>query len=197
MLNFQGVQTFANKIFNIEEKTPRVATAVIHPVLGMQNKEMPMFTLTGARKATLDKYNISSMDVMMRKLGEDGDLTEEPTALTYDESRFEQIEDELIETESAIKDEQKELAEFQELYKFWTDSTLAKLNTKYIYFFRQDGRQGIALRSQVDSLKKSGIQYKFIDVDEDVIGKHSIEVYKAAMSILFKAFSSRNEEERA
>ena len=38
-LKFQGVEPFAPKIHNIEEKRPRIATAIVHPVLGLQNRE--------------------------------------------------------------------------------------------------------------------------------------------------------------
>jgi hypothetical protein len=125
-----------------------------------------MYTMSGAKKF-LKSYGFDAMDVMLRKIGEDGDLTDEATALTYDESRYEQIEDELAETEDAIQEQDKRLIEFAELHKFWTESSLAKLNTKYVYWFREDGRQGIALRTAMDEMRKSGVLFKFIDVDED------------------------------
>jgi hypothetical protein len=193
VLQYQGEKPFANKIFNIEEKKPRIALAVVHPLLGFQNKEGPMYTMSGAKKL-FDNYGYDSMDVMLRKLSEDGDLTDEPTALTYDESRYEQIEDELAETEDAIKEQQKELDESNKLHTFWSESSLAKLNAKYVYYFRQDGRQGIVLRSQMDTLKKSGLQFKFIDVDEDD-RKNSIAMYKQNAEIL-KHVLERNREEK-
>ena len=103
----------------------------------------------------------------MRKLGPDGDLTDEATLLSHDESRYEQLEDELTDTNESIQQLQKELDETNELYKFWSESSLAALNKKYVYFILADGRQGVTARSQIEGLKKSNIQHKLIDVDED------------------------------
>lgn len=192
VLRYQGEKPFANKIFNIEEKKPRVALAVVHPLLGFQNKDQPIFTMTGAKKL-LDNYGFDAMDVMLRKIGEDGDLTEEPTALTYDESRYEQIEDELAETEDAIKVQQKQLDEFTELHKVWSESSLETLNKKYVYFFRQDGRQGITLRADMENLKKSSLQYKFIDVDDDD-KKNNSAMYKHNAGVIKHVLESNREE---
>jgi hypothetical protein len=193
VLQYQGEKPFANKIFNIEEKKPRIALTVVHPLLGFQNKEVPMYTMSGAKKL-FDNYGYDSMDVMLRKLSEDGDLTDEPTALTYDESRYEQIEDELAETEDLIKEQQKEFEESNKLHAYWSESSLATLNIKYVYAMRQDGAQGIVPRSQMDTLKKSVLQYKFIDVDEDD-RKNSIARYKLNAEIL-KHVLERNREEK-
>jgi hypothetical protein len=193
VLHYQGEEPFVNKIFSIEQKSPRIATAVIHPVLGMQNKEMPMFTMSGA-KTTLGKYNIGTLDLMMRKIGDDGDLSEEPTALTYDESRFEQIEDELVELDELIKVQTSNIKEMTQYLTEWKEWDLPKLNTKYIYYYREDGRQDTTLRANVDQLKKSGIRYKFTDVDE-VDKKNETEYYSRNIEILQTALK-RNREER-
>ncbi len=166
VLMYQGVEPFARKIFNVEEKRPHVGLAVIHPLLGFQNEDIPFYTMSGARK-TLEKYNFLTTDIMLKKLDVDGDLTDEPTVLTYDESRFEQIEDELEDIKETLPKLEKDLKEANELYKFWSESTLAGVNKKYVYYFREDGLQGIALRTEMAEAKKSGIGFKFVDVDED------------------------------
>lgn len=192
VLNYQGVNPFASKIFNIEEKKPRVALAIVHPLLGFHNEMRPEYTMTGAKKA-LNAQGFEATDLVLRKIDADGDLTDEPTALTYDESRFEQIDDELTETEDAIKKLEKEVAEIDELNKFWTESSLAKLNTKYVYFFLEDGRQGVTLRAQIESLKKSGIQHKLIDVDEDD-REHRKNVYRQNLDVMRHLLKNNSEE---
>ncbi len=166
VLKYQGVEPFARKIFNIQEKRPHVAMAVVHPWLGFQNQEMPIFSMAGARKV-LDAYGFDSSDLMLRKLDSDGDLTEEATVLSHDESRFEQIEDELTETDESIEQLQKELTELNETYKLWSESTLETLNKKYVYVWLADGRQAVTLRAQLGSLRKAGLLRKDTDVDED------------------------------
>ena len=166
VLKYQGVDGFARKIFNIEEKRPRIATAIIHPWLGLKNREHPMFTMNGAKKA-LDSYGFDSTDIMLKKMDADGNLTNEATALSYDEGRYEQIEDELAEIDESVRRMETEQKEIEEAYKFWSESSLAELNKKYVYFMLEDGRQGVMARKQSANLAKAGVRFKLIDVDED------------------------------
>lgn len=180
VLHYRGEKPFTNKIFNIEEKRPRIANAVIHPVLGFQNKMRPEFTMAGARKV-LEDYGFDAKDLMVRKLVRGGRLTEEPTALTYDQSRYKQIGDMLASIDESIIEREKEIKESTENHRFWHDSTLAELNKKFVYFFRQDGAQGVMTRVQMEKLKKSPF-YKFIDVDEDDRKAH-LAFYKQSQDI--------------
>jgi hypothetical protein len=196
VLHYQGVGPFANKIFNIEAKKPRVANAIIHPLLGFQNKMEPRYTMSGAKKV-LDVYGFDTVDLMLRKLNKRGGLTEDPTALTYDESRFEQIENSLAGLEATIRDRQKELDEANEYYKLWSELSLTDLNKKFVYFARVDGMQGVMLRTQMEKLKKS-TAFKFIDVDEDD-RRNSLAMHKeraeVSQEILTKATQKKKELE--
>ncbi|MSQ96791.1 MAG: hypothetical protein EXR98_19860 [Gemmataceae bacterium] len=192
VLKYQGVGPFARKIFNMEEKKPRIALAIVHPVLGFRNKDQLEFTMTGAKK-TFDTYGYECTDIMVRKLSEGGGLTEEPTALTYDESRFEQIEDELADTVESLTQMQKELDESIRLLKLWTDASLAELNKTYVYFALADGRQGVMLRTQIEGLKKSGIPHKLIDVDGDD-RKNKTTTYKHNQEVLKHVLDGQHEE---
>jgi hypothetical protein len=193
VLKYQGVGPFARKIFNIEEKKPRVALAVVHPYLGLQNAEQPMFTMAGAKKI-LDAYGFDSGDIVLRKLSEEGDLTDEPDALTYDESRYEQIEDDLAATDDALTENQKQLDNANEMYKFWSESSLAVLNKKFAYVTLPDGREVVLLRSQVDGFKKKGVKFRdVIDVDE-VDRKNETADYKQDIEILKHVLESQRED---
>jgi hypothetical protein len=68
------------------------------------------------------------------------------------------------------------------LLKFWTESSLATLNKKYVYVRLADGRQGVQPRTEMDRIKKSGIPHKFEDVDEEdrtnktALYKHNVDM---------------------
>jgi hypothetical protein len=175
------VKPFANKIFNIDEGKPRVAVAIVHPLLGFQNQLSADFTMSGAKKI-LDAYGFECTDLVLRKLDRGGRLTD-PIALSYDESRFEQIEDEIAELDRTIPKLKKQLVAGKSLYQYWRESTLAKLNEKYVYFFREDRAQGVILRSDIEKLKKTGLRYELIDVDEED-RKNQTRGYERAQSRL-------------
>ena len=161
VLKYQGVGPFARKIFNIEEKAPRIANAVIHPVLGFHDKRRPEFTMSGSKKI-LDSYGFQCTDITLRKLNEDGGLGD-PTVLSYDESIYEETEDALADLAEEIRDLQKEFDEINRIYNIWSESSLTELNKKYAYVFLLDGRQVIAERERIK--KAAGIA-RVIDVDE-------------------------------
>lgn len=165
VLKYQGVGPFARKIFNIEEKTPRIATAVIHPVLGFTDKRRPEFTMSGSKKI-LDAYGFDCTDIALRRITDEGRIGD-PTVLTHDESLYEEIEDELADLAAMIKSDTKDLEGFNAAHKFWSESSMAELNKKYAYFILPDGREGITLRAQVEKIKKAVSLARFVDVDED------------------------------
>ncbi|HZZ78179.1 MAG TPA: hypothetical protein VFE62_06655, partial [Gemmataceae bacterium] len=164
VLNYQGVGPFARKVFNIEEKTPRVATAIIHPVLGFHDKRQQRYTMAGAKKV-LDAYGLKSTDIALRRT-EDGSIGE-PTILTYEESLYEEIEDDLADLAEEIDEFQKAYDEMVKVNKFWSESSMEVLNKKYGYFILPTGQQGRILRENIGKLKKSVGDVKIIDVDED------------------------------
>jgi hypothetical protein len=178
VLKYQGVGPFARKIFNIEAKNPRIATAVIHPVLGFQDKSNPRYTMSGGKKV-LDAYGFDCIDIALRRLNEDGSIGE-PTVLTYDESQYEEIEDDLADLADEIKDVHEAFEELTERHKFWSDSSLADVNKKYAFVLLPDGREAMTLRSNVEKIRKSIGQVKVINVNEDDRGKMIAQTKDAA-----------------
>jgi hypothetical protein len=165
VLKDQGAGPLAGKISNIEEKTPRIAAAVIHPVLGFQDDSQPRYTMAGGKKI-LDAYGFDCLDIALRRLNDDGSLGD-PTVLTHDESQYEDIQDDLAFLADEIKDMQKEFDEFTELHKFWAESSLAEVNKKYAFVVLPDDRVFMTLRSSVEKNKKSLGQAKVVGVDEE------------------------------
>jgi hypothetical protein len=166
VLNFQGVEPIARKILNIEEKAPRIAAAVVHPVLTMSDRENLYLTMNGAKKV-LDSYGFDTKDLLMRKVEEGGGLSPDAAVLTFAEGRYEQIEEELALLHESIGKMEKEQEEATKLYKKWHDSSLAELNKTYAYVILEGGNQGVILRSQVENIKKSGRNFKLMDVDDE------------------------------
>ncbi len=185
VLKYQGEAGFANRIFNIDVKRPRIAAAVVHPFLSLHNKEAQDFTMNGAKKL-LDKYGFDSQDILLRKL-EDGDITNDATALTYDESRYEQIEDELAELDVSIPRYEEELKQDEAGLKKWTEGTLKELGEVYIYVQIQFGGEGVITRVEYEKLKKAGRPMKTLDVDEDdrrirtTLYKQNVEVVRSVL----------------
>lgn len=182
VLNFQGVEPIARKILNIEEKTPRIATAVVHPVLTMSDPDHLYFTMNGAKKV-LDAYGFDTKDLLMRKMEEGEGLSPDPAVLTFEESRYEQIEEELALLAEALGEREKDQATYTKLHAQWRDLSLPDLNKIYAYAIVQGLGERVIPREQVDSLKKSGRPFKIIDVD-DIDRQNYLKAYDRELLIV-------------
>src|SRR5439155_5078226 len=88
LLLYQGAQGFANKVFKIEERAPRVGLAVVHQVLGFNDPDETRLTHVGAEES-LDTRNFSTLDIILKKWGGG---PPEPVVMTFNENRFERLE---------------------------------------------------------------------------------------------------------
>jgi len=136
VLRYQGVKPFANRILNIDEKKPRVAVAVIHEVLGLDNSEE--LGMAGAKRV-LAARGFGSKDIILKKWSETA--MPESAVLTYDESKYERLEEEINEADASINDLEKELKAFRQLLQDWKTRPLAEL-----------GKTDLAKRLDVDRL---------------------------------------------
>ena len=104
----QGIETLVRRITAIEEKRPKVAIAVTHPLLSTQKKKgsgAEDFTLAGLKKS-LNDYGIDVVDVVLKK-NYRGDYEGDPASYTVQETRLIELEDKL---ESAKDDFRREKA---------------------------------------------------------------------------------------
>jgi hypothetical protein len=116
VLLYQGVEPFARKVLNIDEKRPRVALAVIHEVLSTEgNEELGM---AGVRK-TLVSRGVDVRDVILKKWG---DAAPEPAVLTFDENKLEQVEEMIADLEAAIKSRDEDLETLNKYLKQWKEA---------------------------------------------------------------------------
>jgi hypothetical protein len=179
VLKYQGIAGVTRKIWKIEEPRPRVAMAIFHPLLGLQNREHPMFTMNGAKKL-LDSYGFDSVDVLTKKLSAQGRPINEPSALLYNEGRYKQLEDMLALIDRAIRLAEVDKRQAAKLHHVWKSSTLVELNKEYAYFIFPNGRQGVGPRGEAAKLRKAGVLFKMIDVDEEDIRNETLR-YKLDM----------------
>ena len=92
VLKPQGKEAFVRKVLAVEARRPRVALAVIHPVLSTA-EEIDEYSAPGLRKSLeLNGYDV--VDLITKK-GWDGESPIGPGAGTVRESQFEEIEADL------------------------------------------------------------------------------------------------------
>lgn len=122
----QGVDAFARKLLNIEEKRPRIALGIIHEVLGTEgSEELGMLGL----KKTLVNRGFDVRDVILKKWSQFA--PPEPAVLTYDESKFERVDAQLAELEENLKNAEADLRTVSEMYKDFQTGKLDDLSKKY------------------------------------------------------------------
>ncbi len=192
VLNFQGTEPFARKILNIEEKKPRLALAVVHPALSMTSPEHEMLTMNGAKKY-LEKQGFLCKDILLRKQDGDGGLSQEAAAVTFDENRFEQIEESLPSLEEHIAEGDKTYAVAKAQLEAWKTQTLAELDKTYAYLKLPNGQEGVATRKTLAELDHRKIPYKTIPVDEDD-RKNEVLLYSRDSAVLERALQEYRKE---
>lgn len=124
----QGVEPFVRKVLNIEEKRPKVGILSIHEWLTSQGPEE--FGLGGLKKA-LGAHGIDVRDVILKKWSETGASGPEAAVYTYEESRLEQLEEQLGELDAEIKGLEGELADLGKVLKLWRTASLEELSKQY------------------------------------------------------------------
>jgi hypothetical protein len=122
----QGVEPFARKVLNIDEKRPVVGVLVIHEVLTTQGPEY--LGLAGMKKA-LASRGFEVRDIILKKWSELG--PPEPTVTTFDESKLERLEEDLASLDAEIKAMEEESKALHEMQKDWKSAPLAELTKKY------------------------------------------------------------------
>ena len=83
----QGKDAFVRKVLALEERRPKVALAVIHPLLSSR-ENFDEYSAAGLRKA-LEANGYDVVDVILKKWGRGGP---NPAAYTYEESELDRVE---------------------------------------------------------------------------------------------------------
>jgi hypothetical protein len=167
-LLFQGVEPFARKILNLNEKTPRIAVSVVHEILGMEEAPDAIereIGMSAARKVFL-AHGFQTRDIILQKTDEEGGL-QGPAVYRRDESIYERLEQQLVELNESLKTNQKELNDVEEQRKTWAQSPLSELNKKYVLALA-GGRAILLTRAKLDEIQKAGNRVDSAPVNEQV-----------------------------
>lgn len=176
VLSYQGIEPFARKILNIEEKQPRVALAVIHPFLSLSDDKIDFYTMNGAKKV-FDSFGFKTQDIILRS-----QTMDEPTAFTFDENEYETLDELRIELEESEKELKKRIQLVSDELKLWQSSSLEELNKKFIYV-GVEGRYRLVERPVYDKLVKSGRTLPTSHVD-DKDRQRELQSVEASLTVL-------------
>jgi hypothetical protein len=127
VLLYQGVEPFAGKVLNIDEKRPKIGVLVTHELLTTEGTE-EIFNLKGFKKA-LTSRGLDVRDVILKKWSEFA--PPEPAVYTYDESRYDQLEEELTSVDADIKNLKEQLADLAKMQAEWQSKSPEELTTIY------------------------------------------------------------------
>jgi hypothetical protein len=127
VLLYQGVEPFAGKVLNIDEKRPKVGVLVTHELLTTEGTE-EIFNLRGFKKA-LTARGFEVRDVILKKWSEFA--PPEPAVYTYDESRYDQLEEELTATDADIKNLKEQLTDLAKVQEEWRAKSPEELSKIY------------------------------------------------------------------
>jgi hypothetical protein len=122
VLRSQGVRPFARKVLDVDEKRPRVAVAVIHPVLSTEGSEE--LGMAGVKKA-LAAHGFEARDLILKKWNEF--TPPEPAALTFEENKLAQLDEEVKGLEEDIKAREEDLQALGKHVKQWKTAPLNEL----------------------------------------------------------------------
>jgi hypothetical protein len=121
-----GVEPFARKVMNLDEKRPKVGVLVIHEVLTTQGADD--YGLAGLKK-TLTARGYDVQDVILKKWTGMG--PPEPAVLTYEENKAEALEEQLSDVEANLKNLEQGLKELTEEKKYFETTKLEELTKKF------------------------------------------------------------------
>jgi hypothetical protein len=172
----RGVETFARRIFNIDERRPRVGILVIHEALTTEgNTEI---SLRGAR-AVLEGHGFEVRDVIVKKGW--GSPSLRPAADTHEEGRLETIERSIEELNAEVAQLQDDVKDVDQIIDTLTlkpgEDEGAKLEALSRKFVLPDGRR---LRWTAE-LRKQQLAYarKGLAQLEEMLAERKVDLEEA------------------
>ena len=112
VLDYAGVRPVADRIFNVEERRPRVGVLVPHEGLGT-NGSVNFFTLSGLKKA-LNAHGIDVRDVVLKREADGAPAADRP-----EDSRLDRLLHEQDAFDSLLEDETTLVKELEEQVREW------------------------------------------------------------------------------
>lgn len=122
----QGVEPFARRILNADEKKPRIAIGTIHDLLSTEGNGD--YGLRGLKK-TLESYGFETEDVILKRSR--GFQLLGAGAYTFAESRYDRLENEIKILDVQVRNLEALVQRNEEMHKEWKDAKLKDLTEKY------------------------------------------------------------------
>jgi hypothetical protein len=154
----QGVHNFAEKIFKIEEKKPRIGIAVIHGVLGQDGSEelgMP------ALKKMLAARGFESRDIVLKKWPQ-----RDAAALEHEENRYEILEAQKNHFERTLRLLDDKLKDYKEQQQYWMTKSAKEISKEWALVNTLFGLRPVP-RSELEAARKRGRIILASDVTEE------------------------------
>jgi hypothetical protein len=150
----RGVETFANKVLNLEERRPRIGVLVVHEYLTTEGAAGD-FTLRALRTA-LAAHGFDVRDVVLKK-GWEGNSPLEPAADTFEESKLERLDAELDDLDDEVKALKTIVKQLEDQIKDWAlkpgekiSDNLDRLSKKHA---RELGGQRLTVKDRERALR--------------------------------------------
>lgn len=126
----RGKDAFVARVLALEERRPKVALAVIHPILTSRESTTETFSAAGLRK-TLEVQGFDVTDVILKKGWEEerGALT--PDAYTFEESELERVESRYMALTEDLDGQEIALRQYQKFRPMAEKDSLRDVNRKF------------------------------------------------------------------
>ncbi len=128
VLGYAGVQPIVDRIFNLEERRPRVGVLVVHELL-TTDSAIDLYTLAGLKKS-LNAHGFDVRDVVLKRWAES--LT--PAVDRLDDSKLDRLLDERDALDDKIKQHAGELDALKQLVADWPNGRPDDLAARLIQY---------------------------------------------------------------
>ena len=122
VLLYQGIEPFARKVLNVDEKRAARRRGRDSRILGLEGSTD--LGMPGVKKA-LAARGFDARDIILKKWSEFG--PPEPAVLTYDENKLDQLDQQIAELENSVKRDAEQVQAWTEEQKKWQTAPLAEL----------------------------------------------------------------------
>jgi hypothetical protein len=206
VLNYQGEQPLANKIFNIEARKPRIAVGVVHPSLGLDAFEDSKHGMVGLKRV-LEQRGFEYREIVLkhkwRREPPQGRLAANATAMEYKENRFQELDNRIKLEEMRLKVVERNIKTIKAEIDKWRDTPLKDLQAEFVMARSITGGYIPKSRQEISDFERrvgaKVAQRELLEVDRTPIVEELKEELKEEEinRARFQTTKQRAEEERS
>jgi hypothetical protein len=150
----QGVEPFANRVLNLDEKKPVIGVAVTHELLTTRGTE-DIFTLAGLRKS-LTARGFEVRDIILKKWDDFG--PPQPAVSTFEEYRSEDLDDQVAAIDTNLQTIRGIIKDNEGVRKDLKTATLDELTKKY--------RRQLGGKRMTEGIRKNQLEFLESQIDD-------------------------------